>query len=36
LLPRISQELLTRMMQGKAVTRVATTVASGELQYAFD
>ena len=36
LLPRISQELLTRMMQGKPVTRVATTVTGGELEYAFD
>ncbi len=36
LLPRISHELLTRTMQGKPVTRVATTVAGGELQYAFD
>jgi type VI secretion system protein VasG len=36
LLPRISQELLTRMMQGKPVTRVATTVKDGEFEYAFD
>jgi hypothetical protein len=36
LLPRISHELLTRMMQGKPVTGVATTAAGGELQYAFD
>ncbi len=36
LLPRISQELLTRMMQGKPVTRVATTVKGGEFEYAFD
>jgi type VI secretion system protein VasG len=36
LLPRISHELLTRMMRGKPVTRVATTVAEGEFQYAFD
>jgi type VI secretion system protein VasG len=36
LLPRISHELLSRMMQGKSVTRVATTVTGGELQYAFD
>jgi len=36
LLPRISHELLTRMMQGKPVTRVATTVTDGELQYTFD
>jgi type VI secretion system protein VasG len=36
LLPRISQELLTRMMQGKPVTRVAKTVKDGEFEYAFD
>jgi len=36
LLPRISHELLSRMMQGKSAARVATTVAGGELQYAFD
>jgi type VI secretion system protein VasG len=36
LLPRISHELLTRMMQGKSVTRVATTVTGSEFQYAFD
>jgi len=36
LLPRISQELLTRMMEHRPVTRVATTVAGGDLQYAFD
>jgi type VI secretion system protein VasG len=36
LLPRISQELLTRMMQGRPVRKVTTTVADGEFQYAFD
>jgi type VI secretion system protein VasG len=36
LLPRISQELLTRMMQGNPVSKVATTVTDGEFQYAFD
>lgn len=36
LLPRITQELLTRMMEGRPVTRVATTVTGGKLQYAFD
>jgi type VI secretion system protein VasG len=36
LLPRISQELLTRMMEGKPVTRVATTVKDGDFDYAFD
>ena len=36
LLPRISQELLTRMMEGRPVTRVATTVKDGDFDYAFD
>ncbi|HEX7596570.1 MAG TPA: AAA family ATPase, partial [Polyangia bacterium] len=36
LLPRISRELLTRMMEGRPVTRVATSVQGGDLQYAFD
>jgi type VI secretion system protein VasG len=36
LLPRISHELLTRMMQGKPVARVSTTAAGGEFKYAFD
>jgi type VI secretion system protein VasG len=36
LLPRISQELLTRTMQGKPATRVATTVNGAEFEYAFD
>jgi type VI secretion system protein VasG len=36
LLPRISQELLTRTMQGKPATKVATTATDGEFQYAFD
>ena len=36
LLPSISKELLIRMMEGKPVTKVATTVANGEFQYAFD
>src|SRR5208283_752086 len=36
LLPRISQELLTRMMEARPVTRIATTVTGGELQFAFD
>ena len=36
LLPRISQELLTRMMEGRPVTRVATTVKNGDFEYAFD
>ena len=36
LLPVISKELLTRMMESKSVTRVATTVAEGEFHYDFD
>jgi type VI secretion system protein VasG len=36
LLPVISKELLTRMMESKPITRVATTVAEGELSYNFD
>jgi type VI secretion system protein VasG len=36
LLPVISKELLTRMMESKPVTRVATTVAEGEFHYDFD
>jgi type VI secretion system protein VasG len=36
LLPVISKELLTRMMESKPITRVATTVADGELSYSFD
>jgi len=36
LLPVISKELLTRMMENKPITRVATTVAEGELSYNFD
>jgi type VI secretion system protein VasG len=36
LLPVISKELLTRMMDNKPVTRVATTVVDGEFHYDFD
>ncbi len=36
LLPVISKELLTRMMESKPVTRVATSVVEGELHYDFD
>jgi type VI secretion system protein VasG len=36
LLPRISQELLTRMMEGRPVAQVATTVEGEELRYSFD
>jgi type VI secretion system protein VasG len=35
-LPVISKELLTRMMESKPVARVATTVVGGELHYEFD
>jgi type VI secretion system protein VasG len=36
LLPVISKELLTRMMENKPVTRVATSVVNGEFHYDFD
>jgi type VI secretion system protein VasG len=36
LLPAISKELLTRMMESKSVTRVATSVADGDFHYDFD
>jgi len=36
LLPVISKELLTRMMESKSVTRVATSVVEGEFHYDFD
>jgi type VI secretion system protein VasG len=36
LLPVISKELLTRMMESKPVTRVATSVVEGEFHYDFD
>ena len=35
-LPRISQELLTRMMEGKKVERVRVTVAGGDFGYEFE
>jgi type VI secretion system protein VasG len=35
-LPVISKELLTRMMENRPITRVATTVAEGEFSYSFD
>jgi type VI secretion system protein VasG len=35
-LPRISSELLTRMMEGRSVVRVHVSVADGEFGYAFD
>jgi type VI secretion system protein VasG len=36
LLPVISKELLTRMMEGKPVTRVAVSVKDSEFRYDFD
>jgi type VI secretion system protein VasG len=36
LLPRISHEMLTRLMEGRAVAKVAVTAKDGELEYAFD
>ncbi len=36
LLPVISKELLTRMMESKPVARVATTVVNGDFHYDFD
>jgi type VI secretion system protein VasG len=35
-LPRISQEFLTRMMEGKKLDRVNVTVADGDFAYAFE
>ena len=36
MLPDISKEFLTRMMEGNAITRVGVGVAAGEFSYAFD
>jgi type VI secretion system protein VasG len=36
LLPVISKELLTRMMEGKPIAKVATTVKDGDFHYDFD
>ncbi|MEP6652699.1 MAG: AAA family ATPase [Myxococcales bacterium] len=36
LLPRISNELLTRMMESRAATRIAVTAPKGDFEYAFD
>ena len=36
LLPRISEELLTRLMEGKEITRVNVTAGDGEFGYEFD
>ncbi len=35
-LPRISEEFLKRMMEGKPIERVHVSVAGGEFAYAFD
>ena len=35
-LPRVSHELLTRLMEGRSAARVAVSVHGGELAYAFD
>ncbi len=35
-LPAISHEFLTRMMEGRPVARVHVSVADGEFAYAFD
>ena len=35
-LPRISQEILGRMMEGQQVARVSVSVANGDFAYAFD
>jgi type VI secretion system protein VasG len=35
LLPRISHELLTRMMEGRAVSSIAITAKGGDFEYAF-
>jgi type VI secretion system protein VasG len=36
LLPKISEELLTRTMEGHPATRIAVTAPSGDFQYAFE
>jgi hypothetical protein len=35
-LPVISKELLTRLMENRPVTRVAVSVQDSEFRYAFD
>ena len=35
-LPHISREFLTRLVEGKPVARVRLSVADGEFQYGFD
>ena len=36
LLPRISEQFLIRMMEGKPVERVSVTAAAGDFKYAFE
>jgi type VI secretion system protein VasG len=36
MLPRISQELLTRMMEGNTIQRVHIRIDNGDFAYAFD
>ncbi len=36
MLPKISHEMLTRMMEGNPVSKVAVTAPKGEFEYAFD
>jgi len=36
LLPRMSHELLTRLMEGRETKRIAVTVEGGDFAYAFD
>jgi type VI secretion system protein VasG len=35
-LPKISQEFLTRMMEGKTIERVQVSVKEGEFMYGFE
>ena len=35
-LPRISQEILGRIMEGRQVARVNVSVANGDFAYSFD
>jgi len=36
MLPKISQEFLTRMMQGEKIERVQVSVGNGDFEYQFD
>jgi type VI secretion system protein VasG len=36
LLPRVSKEILERLMEGRPITKVAVTAPDGEFSYAFD